>query len=310
MEEEEFYSSEEEQAYDPATPYVVDVVDDDRRQLTYNPLLWKNQFDFNPSFELPAGVNGTPAALCELYLPDSLLDKWVVSTNAYASSHLPQHKRRNITRIDILRFLSAVSYMGVVRLPAKVDYFANDNNVLPHHHAIKMNRSLFEYVWRNFHTSFKAGSRIMDEEIDDNDDDEEEEPVDEEEDSSGSVADATPPTWFGAVEAFIDHINNASKKLCKHPGKTLSLDEMLKKFKGRSAQTFRMARKPGKEGYKFFASSLHSSITSFQMVGLKETNWWRLSVGLLTPFHGERTVGLLGNGQLLYNPTGSQGTCC
>ena len=37
MEEEEFYSSEEEQAYDPATPYVVDVVDDDWRHLNYNP---------------------------------------------------------------------------------------------------------------------------------------------------------------------------------------------------------------------------------------------------------------------------------
>ena len=100
MEEEEFSSGEEEQTYDPSTPYVVDVVDDNRRQQAYIPMLWKNQSDFNPS---PAGVNPTPAALCELYLPDSLLDKWVVSTNAYASSHLPQHKRRNITRSDITR---------------------------------------------------------------------------------------------------------------------------------------------------------------------------------------------------------------
>lgn len=157
----------------------------------------KEQFDFNPRFELPAGVNPTPAAFCEMYLPDSLLDKWVVSTNAYAASYLPQHKRRNISRSDILRFLSAVSYMGVVRLPAKVDYFVNDNNVLPHHHAITINQTLFMYLWRNFHTSFKAGGRARDEEIGEIDDDEEEE---EEEDS-------TPPTWFGAVEAFIGHIN-------------------------------------------------------------------------------------------------------
>lgn len=36
-EEEEYYSSEEEDTpYDPATPYVVDVVYDNRRQLPYN----------------------------------------------------------------------------------------------------------------------------------------------------------------------------------------------------------------------------------------------------------------------------------
>jgi hypothetical protein len=106
----------------------------------------------------------------------------------------------------------------------------------------------------------------MDEEIDDNgDDDEEEEPIDEEEVSSGSAADATPPSWFGPVEAFVEHINNVSQKLCKHPGKTLSLDEMLKKFKGRSAQTFRKDT----SSLQFAASSLHSSMPSFQMEGLK-----------------------------------------
>jgi Transposase IS4 len=48
-------------------------------------------------------------------------------------------------------------------------------------------------------------------------------------------------------------VNKVSKKLCAHPGWTLSLDEMMKKFKGRSSETLRMPRKPAKKGFKFYA---------------------------------------------------------
>jgi hypothetical protein len=77
----------------------------------------------------------------------------------------------------------------------------------------------------------------------DNDDDEEDKDKEE----------APPPTWYASIQGFIDHVNNVSQKLCRHPGWKVSIDEMLQKFKARSAQTYRMKRKPYREGYKFFA---------------------------------------------------------
>jgi preprotein translocase subunit Sss1 len=81
--------------------------------------------------------------------------------------------------------------------------------------------------------------------VTDGDDDDEEE---EEEEAP------RPPIWYSSIiQGFIDHVNNVSQKLCRHPGWKVSIDEMLRKFKGRSAQTYRMKRKPDREGYKFFA---------------------------------------------------------
>ena len=164
-------ASEESIPYSPSTPYIIDLEYDNGKSYEYEALFSKELVDFGPSFQLPQSVNATPEALCELFLPDSLLDRWVVCTNDYAASHLPPARQRVITRMDILRFLSAVSYMGVVRLPAKADYFAKDNDVFPHNHAITINQTVFDYLWRNFHTSYKAGSGVLDQEIGDDDDD-------------------------------------------------------------------------------------------------------------------------------------------
>jgi hypothetical protein len=75
---------------------------------------------------------------------------------------------------------------------------------------------------------------------------------DDEEEDEEEEEEAPPPTWYASIQGFIDHVNNTSQKLCKHPGWKVSIDEMLRKFKGRSAQTSRMKRKPDREGYKFF----------------------------------------------------------
>jgi hypothetical protein len=63
--------------------------------------------------------------------------------------------------------------------------------------------------------------------VTDGDDDDEEE---EEEEAP------RPPIWYSSIiQGFIDHVNNVSQKLCRHPGWKVSIDEMLRKFKGRSA---------------------------------------------------------------------------
>jgi hypothetical protein len=59
--------------------------------------------------------------------------------------------------------------------------------------------------------------------------------------------------WFAKAAPLVDHLNAASKRVCRHPGFTCAIDEQMKKFKGRSSQTHRMKNKPIKEGFKFFA---------------------------------------------------------
>ena len=115
---------------------------------------------FGPSFQLPHGVDATPAALLELFLPDSLLDKWVESTNMYARMRLARDRVKPISRSELCRFLAIIFYMGVVRLPSKEDYWVVDDDVLPTHHTLKLHYTRFHYVWRNFHTSFDENSTL------------------------------------------------------------------------------------------------------------------------------------------------------
>jgi hypothetical protein len=55
-------------------------------------------------------------------------------------------------------------------------------------------------------------------------------------------------------------VTRVSQKLCKHAGWQVAIDEMLRKFKGKSAETHRM-KKLDKEGFKFFA--MCCTITGF-----------------------------------------------
>lgn len=51
----------------------------------------------------------------------------------------------------------------------------------------------------------------------------------------------------------MDKVLQVSRALCKYPVTKLSINKMMKLFKGCSAQTHQMKKKPIKEGYKFFA---------------------------------------------------------
>jgi hypothetical protein len=50
------------------------------------------------------------------------------------------------------------------------------------------------------------------------------------------------PKWYSSIEEFIQDVNTTSRKLWKHSGWKISIDEMLRKCKGRSAQTFKTER--------------------------------------------------------------------
>ena len=261
-------TTDSEDDYDPLTPYVFDIEYDVGEQPVFHPVLPKDHTTFGPSFQLPHGVDATPGALFELFLPDQLLDGWVASTNLYSRARLARDRVNPVTRPELLRFLAIIYYMGVVRLPSKADYFLASDGVLPVHHVLKLSRKRFDYIWRNVHTSFKPNSPLdegndaansdAEELLEDvqvvvvNDGVDEDDEVDEEGEEE-ALLNTPAPLWYDTIKGFIYHVRKVSKELCKHPGWVLSLDEMLKKFKGRSAMTFRMKKKPEKEGYKLYA---------------------------------------------------------
>ena len=44
--------------------------------------------------------------------------------------------------------------------------------------------------------------------------------------------------WFVKAAPIIDLVNETSKKVCKFPALSVSIDEKMKKFKGRSRKHF------------------------------------------------------------------------
>ncbi len=274
--------------YNPKRPYVTWLNHEDGSSGIYTPIHGdpEERVGFIPSFAMPDSLEPSPASLNEVFLPDSLLARWAKSTNAYAKRHAkPEEeggkKPMEVDIADILRFIAFIMYTGVVRLPNRVDYFrSRDNAQWPWHHLVTLTRAKFLFMWRYFHMTEEAiEEEVVEEEDEDDSDDEEDErgiqTIDD--DISTTSVDSEdevpltslfqeeeeeeqpppPPTedkvWYHKVEEFVNWINKVSQRLCRHPGSTLSIDEMMKRFKGRSKDTHRMKHKPIKEGFKFWA---------------------------------------------------------
>ena len=212
-------------------------------------------------FQMPKmdqGGNRIPASVAnviELYLPNRLIDQFVYSTNAYAKRNMAPAKVSEVDRADILRFLAIYYYMGVVKLPCKRDYWKTDHSFWPFLHSVvvHMKRDRFEYLWKNIHMTEVEGPDLINELIDEDEeslDEVEEEEIDDDDDTVGNPE---AVTWFSKAEPLMEQVRKVTKVLCKYPGFACSIDEMMKLFKGRSGQTWRMKHKPVKEGYKFFA---------------------------------------------------------
>jgi hypothetical protein len=203
----------------------------------------------------------SPEVLADMYFPDSWLIYMATKTNSYAKSRLPPSKLVEITPSDICYFLAMYYYMGIVRLPSKDDYWRSDHSFWPvHPPALNIRRDKFMYIWRNLH--FQGGTSEPDEEADIEEDGEEEEDgetqevednMDETDEEAEDLERDGDSRWYAKVGCFLDHIGQVARKLCLRPGSYVSIDEMMKRFKGRSGQTHRMKNKPIKEGYKFFA---------------------------------------------------------
>lgn len=210
----------EEQPYTPNKPWVkLHVEEGQYFSSTYTPL-HVNRVDFDPAFGIPHGVDATPEALCELFLPESTISRIVTSTQAYANNKVTLRNHYPVDKPSILRLLASIMYMGLVRLPSKRDYFRvdglDDQAIWPHHATIKLARNHFDFLWSCFHL---MEQQEPDNDADfDNDDIEEEdvlgEPLDyadaaglplespvepEEVDDNNGIEEVEERRWFGTA---------------------------------------------------------------------------------------------------------------
>lgn len=184
---------------------------------TYSPV-----FDFDnssirkPKFKLPPGLELNVENIVDLFFPESLLEIIQKESNQYANSsteNFPDGTQNNISKSDILQFFSILFYMGVVKLPAKTDYWTSDKALPTHNLISKISGRRFNYIWRYIHFSFENSSHFG---------------------NNSQSETNNNGTWFKKVTPMIDHVRKISKLLMVRPGETVALDEMMVRFKGRS----------------------------------------------------------------------------
>ena len=316
-------------------PLEVRIVEYDTKTHKYTPIIKRETLNFRgPRFQLPSNLEPSPRVLSELYFPDDMIDHIVHCSNEYALKKVAPGRFSEVTPADIYRFMAAITYMGIVKLPAKEDYFPPVDGWFPPHPHIKLTKTRFHYIWQTFHPAYREGDPIDDqpirttmaaeqqeEDIPEEVPDEAEEAIEEAEaeneeallqgwvleeiydetseyfnmivDGNGEVKaylergtktiwqhpnasedqrydiedwvrwqqemwiqkqkelrkdgveynqrrqtdftdqDTGEHRWYTAVKNIMHHVNRTNKLLCIAPGQILSLDEMLRLFKGR-----------------------------------------------------------------------------
>jgi Transposase IS4 len=151
--------------YDPYTPFITYLEQRDGTVPEYSPVHDGEISQFGPYFRIPGGAEIGVESLMQMFFPDWLLEQMVECTRAYAESRLTFKKLKEIDKADVLRFIAALYYMGVVRMPSKFDYFftgyvkSDVPDVWPlHSSGVKINKTMFIYLWRNFHMHKKPNT--------------------------------------------------------------------------------------------------------------------------------------------------------
>lgn len=151
--------------------------------------------------------------------------------------------------------------MGIIALPLKEDYFQTDNSfwtLHPPYTSMTWTRS--RYIWSNIHLADKAtGLDVNAPDIDFVEGEDDSEDVDANAaNASNAVKDCKAEVevdrrWHKKAAVCIAHFNVVAQCLCACHGFCLSIDDMMKLFKGQSGETYHMKTKPIKERYKFLS---------------------------------------------------------
>lgn len=94
----------------------------------------------------------SPEHLCEFFFPDSFIDNVAESTRRYVRAKMTGNDllRRDIESSDILRFFAAITYMGVVKLDNRRDYFQPSMSFPPHPFLEGLSYDRFTFIWYFF----------------------------------------------------------------------------------------------------------------------------------------------------------------
>ena len=184
-----------------------------------------------------------PATITDRFLSHAFLDEIAKTSSAYVKKNVSKRKYAPIKQKDVLNFLRAYQYMGLVDFPAKEDYFANNGNWPNHPLLSDLSYNWFKYMFRNFHLTETEVFDIEEPLIDTNNaDTRSEKDVDKDAISGDELEDCNierdvNKVWYAKAKKMLDQLVKISKKICLHPSFTLAIDEMMKQFKGRLAKT-------------------------------------------------------------------------
>ena len=246
----------------------------------------------------------TAATLMDQYLSESIMTTLVTNSNTYIELHKRKEpeaacwKDKDICALldlsSMYHFIAILYYMGISRLPCKIDYWSA-KKWMPYHplvHELGMTRSRFLFIWRHFHVSAPSVNpnsiHTEAEEIDDSTvDDSPVEPSVErivahqerdlqqqngeesEQSEDGRIANEEDiQVWFNKIKPLVDHFRNVTFSIVFILGTLLSFDEMMVRFMGRSGETHRIKNKPIGEGYKLFTlTTFRGFIVNFTLDG-------------------------------------------
>jgi hypothetical protein len=106
-------------------------------------------------FAFPAEL-GTPEpspdVLCQFFFPDSFIDNVAETTRLYANAKMNgrDRLRKEVASSDILRFFSAIVYMGVVKLDNRKHYFHPPLAFPPHPFLDGLPYDRFAFIWYEY----------------------------------------------------------------------------------------------------------------------------------------------------------------
>ena len=234
----------------------------------------------------------SPESLILTYWSIDVMKKVTHNSNKYIAikkinqPNLDYWKRVEGVKIELhemYQFIAILYYMGIVKLPAKEDYWSTEP-IMPRHEVcvtLGMTCRRFQFIWRNFHINDPSPDEDT---LDDDEETEcvtnsEEDAEDEfleiqmervqQEQDDNDITDTDPSTtttaaptnnnpsskndvWFRKLSLLVDNFRNVSESLIYILGSLLSIDEMIIRFMGRSLEIHRLKNKPISEGYNFF----------------------------------------------------------
>ena len=144
--------------YTPATPFVQPVLYDNGATPVFEPVQPKAhdaKFQFPPPRPDPDDFEAVCMAATRVYLPDRYIMKVYGNTLAYISAR-ELHPRLcyKIVPRDIVHFFVIIHYMGYWRLPSKLDYWNEGDDICGDHpvcRAYGMSYKKFQFLWHNIY---------------------------------------------------------------------------------------------------------------------------------------------------------------